>query len=73
MNALDRSVAVVSLAVFAAACAPSVQQEVEIGNQYSAEIDRTMPLITESSDANDEWLTADELRAILPSLAVSAS
>jgi FlaA1/EpsC-like NDP-sugar epimerase len=25
-----------------------------------------------SSDANDEWLTADELRAILPSLAVSA-
>jgi UDP-N-acetylglucosamine 4,6-dehydratase/5-epimerase len=25
-----------------------------------------------SSDANDEWLSADELRAILPSLAVSA-
>src|SRR5688500_5286706 len=46
MNALDRSIAVVTLAVIAVGCAPSVQQEVEIGNQYSAEIDRTMPLVT---------------------------
>lgn len=28
-----------------AGCAPTVQQEVDIGNQYSAEIDRTMPII----------------------------
>ena len=37
------------LTVMLGACAPSVQQEVAIGNQYSAEIDRTMPIINDGS------------------------
>jgi predicted Zn-dependent protease len=65
MNALDRSVAVVSLAVFAVACAPSVQQEVEIGNQYSAEIDRTMPLITDGPTRSAFLSSVAPLRQVL--------
>ena len=65
MNALDRSVAVVSLAVFAVACAPSVQQEVEIGNQYSAEIDRTMPLISDGPTRSAFLSSVAPMRQVL--------
>lgn len=32
-----------------AACAPSVQQEIQMGDQYAAEIERTMPLIKDGT------------------------
>jgi predicted Zn-dependent protease len=48
MMTLERTVAVACLAG-ALACAPSVQQEQQMGDEYAAEIERTMPLIKESS------------------------
>ena len=52
MSVLHRSgsgtrITTLALAFALVSCAPTVQQEVDIGNQYSAEIDRTMPLIND--------------------------
>src|SRR5690606_1033255 len=48
MMPFEKAVAAACLAG-AVACAPSVQQEVQMGDDYAAEIERTMPLIKESS------------------------
>jgi predicted Zn-dependent protease len=47
MNSLYRSLIAAALPA-ALACAPTVQQEVEIGDQYAAEVERTMPIIKDS-------------------------
>ncbi|MGE0355178.1 MAG: M48 family metalloprotease, partial [Gemmatimonadales bacterium] len=43
-----------------AACAPTVQQEIQIGNQYAAEIDRSMPIV------KDPAVTAALDRVVAP-------
>lgn len=45
MRFLDRSVAAVFV-VGVLSCAPSVQQEIEIGEQYAAQLEKELPLIT---------------------------
>ncbi len=46
MPSFDRALAM-ALLVGAASCAPSVQQEVQIGNDYAAQIDKQLPLIND--------------------------
>jgi beta-barrel assembly-enhancing protease len=48
MMTLEKTVAATCLAAVLA-CAPTVQQEQQMGDDYAAEIERTMPLIKESS------------------------
>ncbi|HEU4801009.1 MAG TPA: M48 family metallopeptidase [Gemmatimonadales bacterium] len=48
MRSYIRQLTVIGAAGAMLACAPTVQQEVQIGDQYSAEIERTMPMITDS-------------------------
>ena len=47
MKSLYRSLVAAALPA-ALACAPSVQQEVQMGDQYAAEVERTMPVIKDS-------------------------
>ena len=47
MSAFDRRVAAWALLALGA-CAPSVQQEVQMGNDYAAQIAQQMPLINDA-------------------------
>jgi beta-barrel assembly-enhancing protease len=63
MSAFFRS-AGIAAAISLTACAPTVQQEIEMGNQYAQEIARTMPLI------RDPALTSALQTAVAPLLRV---
>ena len=64
MNSLYRSLAVAALPM-ALACAPSVQQEVEIGDQYAAEVERTMPIIKDSQTRSAYLAAVAPLRRVV--------
>jgi predicted Zn-dependent protease len=63
MSAFFRSTGMAA-AMSLAACAPTVQQEVEMGNRYAQEIERTMPLI------RDPAMTGALRSAVAPLLRV---
>ena len=63
MSAFDRQVAV-SLALALGACAPSVQQEVQMGNEYAAQIAQQMPLINDAGINSLFAQTVNPLRRV---------
>ena len=48
MRSYIRQLYILGAAGVIMSCAPTVQQEVQIGEQYSAEIERSIPMITDS-------------------------
>lgn len=65
MNAFNRSLAAGLFAVTAFACAPTVQQEIQIGNQYSAEVERTMPIIKDGAARSAFLASVAPLRRVV--------
>jgi len=63
MSAFDRRFAVTTVLTLAA-CAPSVQQEVQMGNDYAAQIARQMPLINDAGINSLFAQTVNPLRRV---------